>query len=232
LINTIKRNYCTKSILLITILLLISGGGSLAQNKKKVFEVYVEKAPQGIKSTFHVWAYTEDEAKENLSLNGWKILNIKMLNQKVQVNDNQNKQDTSNNGDKLLQNVDNLQYNTKYEYLEPNLTELKFVAEVYFDAGKYDAELSALDNVTFSSDTKYFIYGYTDSLPVKSNNLFKTNYELSILRSKRVKKYLIEKKGLKDENLKIAGFGEFYPKEDNTFNGNPANRRVEIYEYK
>jgi len=232
LINTIRKNYYIKIILLITILLLIFGGGSLAQNKKKVFEVYAEKAPQGIKTTFQVWAYTEDEAKENLSLNGWKILNIKMLNQTRQVDDLKNKQDTSNNNDKLLQHVDNFQYNTKYEYLEPNLTKLKFVAEVYFDLGKYDADLSALDNVTFSSDKEYFIYGYTDSLPVKSNDSFKTNYELSILRSERVKKYLIEKKGLKDENLKIAGFGEFYPKEDNTFNGNPANRRVEVYEYK
>ncbi|MBZ4672633.1 MAG: hypothetical protein JG762_863 [Deferribacteraceae bacterium] len=192
----------------------------------------MEKAPKGIKTTFHVWAYTEDDAKEHLSLNGWKILNIKKFNPPVLNEESKNNTNNIDNSNSMLQGTEDANSHNMSQNFKTNLKNINFVADIYFESGKYNTDFSKFDNLTFSNNKIYLIYGYTDSLPVKPNDYFKTNYELSILRALEVKKYLIEKKGLKDENLKIAGFGEFYPKKDNTFNGSPVNRRVEIYEYK
>lgn len=211
---------------------LIFGGDSIAKNIKNIFEVYAEKAPKGVKTTFHVWAATEDEAREQIYLNGWKVLSIKKLNQKKDIQELSLKGDSVNVIDTISQEVDNLTYKESSKHTELKFPQLKFVADVYFELGSYDADFSVLDNISFSKDKIYFIYGYTDTLPVKPNDRFKTNYELSILRGEQVKKYLTEKRGLNPENLKVAGLGEFYPKKDNTFKGNPVNRRVEIYEYR
>lgn len=208
-----------------------------------------EKAPKGVKTTFHIWALSEEDAKENLALNGWKILEINKINLNKLENDS-NYQDNSNmklkatsvslKDENNKNNSDLLKYDNKaapyYDYNNfKNLIDgkkLEYVAEVKFETGKYTGNYSNLDNINFNDNKTYFLYGNADSLPVRPNNMYRTNYELSILRAKEVKNYLIKAKSLNEENLKIVGFGEFYPKKDNGFEGNPENRRVEIYELK
>lgn len=57
-------------------ILLISGGDSFAKGRA-IYLITAEKGNNGIKSNFQIWANSKDDAKENLSLNGWNILTIK-----------------------------------------------------------------------------------------------------------------------------------------------------------
>jgi flagellar motor protein MotB len=72
------------------------------------------------------------------------------------------------------------------------------------------------------------IQGHTDNQPiVHSANKFKTNLELSVARAKAVASAL-QKHGLKNR-LKVEGFGEARPLNENKTNEEKAqNRRVEI----
>jgi len=56
------------------------------------------------------------------------------------------------------------------------------------------------------------------------------NLDLSERRAKAVRQYLIDKSGIKGDRLKAKGFGFSRPKAPNDPNdGNPENRRVEVY---
>lgn len=73
-------------------------------------------------------------------------------------------------------------------------------------------------------DLLFEIQGHTDSTGSEEYNL-----KLSLRRAERVKKYLVEKEGIKNSRLKVHGYGEDRPIGDNRMKeGRQRNRRVEI----
>lgn len=71
------------------------------------------------------------------------------------------------------------------------------------------------------------VRGYTDNQPI-SNEVFSSNWELSVFRATAVLRILEEKK-LDPARMAIEGYGQFYPNADNSTNqGRAQNRRVVI----
>ncbi len=104
---------------------------------------------------------------------------------------------------------------------------------IYFESGKYEIlkksyfELDLLVTYLMKySNYKVKIIGHTDNIGTDEDNL-----ELSLNRSKSVKKYLIDK-GIKQERLETFGKGESQPvSENDTPQGRKKNRRTEIVLY-
>ncbi|MEN2985653.1 MAG: OmpA family protein [Thermodesulfovibrionaceae bacterium] len=75
---------------------------------------------------------------------------------------------------------------------------------------------------------KISIEGHTDNMPLVSNSIYKSNWELSAARASSVLHFLISQ-GLSPDRFLIAGYGEYRPIADNeTGEGRAKNRRVEI----
>lgn len=73
------------------------------------------------------------------------------------------------------------------------------------------------------------VVGHTDNVPIK-NNKYRSNWDLSAMRAINVMNYMVEKGGLRPENLSIQAYGEYMPKYNNsTEDGRTRNRRVEIF---
>lgn len=71
------------------------------------------------------------------------------------------------------------------------------------------------------------IRGYTDNMPI-SNELFSSNWELSVARATSVVR-LLESLGTPSFRMAIEGYGQYAPVADNsTAAGRAANRKVEI----
>jgi chemotaxis protein MotB len=74
------------------------------------------------------------------------------------------------------------------------------------------------------------IEGHTDNDPIiRTKQLYKSNWELSVMRAATVLHYLIDNCHLDPNKLYLAGFGEFQPVASNkNKSGKKKNRRVEI----
>jgi chemotaxis protein MotB len=114
---------------------------------------------------------------------------------------------------------------------------LSFKDYLFFDSGKADinpeqakklVEIGKLLNQPIISGSYIRIEGHTDTVPI-SNYLYKSNWDLSVIRASNVSQLLINHSGIKPERLSAAGYGEFRPKAtNNTESGRAANRRVDI----
>jgi len=220
--------------LTIVLTLLISGGDSFGANKN-IYKVFAKKVPSGLTTTFHIFADDKEEANELISLNGWKVINIEAVETGNKSESPIEKDILSKSQIDIDKNAYTLYKNAKIDNhtdIYPNhiCKEFFFLGEVFFEIGEFETDFSSLDNLTFSDNHTYFIYGHTDSLLIKPNPYFKTNYELSLLRAKSVKDYIVKFKDIDEKNLIITGFGAFYPRQDNDIDGKAENRRVEIYE--
>ncbi len=77
-------------------------------------------------------------------------------------------------------------------------------------------------------DRNLIIEGHTCNLPMNVPE-FPTNWELSVIRSVRVTRYLTEEQNLDPHRLTATGYGEYRPLESNeTPEGRSRNRRVTI----
>lgn len=75
------------------------------------------------------------------------------------------------------------------------------------------------------------IEGHTDNVPIAKKDLgtYKTNWELSAIRSIAIVHYVSQHKGANPARLGAVGYGEFRPVADNeTEENRMLNRRVEI----
>jgi len=199
--KTIIKN-CFLFLLVILLSIKISGGV-----EKKKYKALVRK-PKSIITTYYLYDYSKESAKENLALNGWEVLKIEEL-------------PIESSNEDLIQKG----------FFSPSY-KLRLLKIFYFEKGAYSFNV---DNETISllkklkKGKKYYLYGHTDSLPVIPNDKFKNNYELSILRANFVKGLVKKYSGI-DENVYVVGFDAFYPIESNSFDGSKKNRRVELYE--
>lgn len=77
-------------------------------------------------------------------------------------------------------------------------------------------------------ENRVIIEGHTCTLPINTER-YPSNWELSVARSVRVTRYLVETKGLEPDRFIATGYGEYQPLASNdTPEGRAKNRRVTI----
>lgn len=124
-----------------------------------------------------------------------------------------------------------LDFNSQYVSLDLN-------GAILFDAGRADVRTDAkvfMQKIASIlgkyKDCLIEIEGHTDNVPIH-NSVYESNRELSAARAIKVYDYVMEQANLKDENLKVAGYGESRPVASNkTEEGRAKNRRVSIKIY-
>lgn len=102
-------------------------------------------------------------------------------------------------------------------------------AEIREDAKMFIQKIAAI--LDRYRDCVIEFEGHTDSVPIH-NSRYANNRELSTARAISVYEYIMGKSKLKDENMKVAGYGESRPMASNdTEEGRAKNRRVTIKIY-
>ncbi len=103
-----------------------------------------------------------------------------------------------------------------------------------FDSGSAFLKRESIEGLRRISDylrnipNKILIEGHTDNIPLSSESIYKSNWELSAARAASVLHFLIQE-GLSPDRFTIAGYGEYKPIESNeTQEGRAKNRRVEL----
>ncbi len=107
-------------------------------------------------------------------------------------------------------------------------------SEILFDSSQADLSRSGLAVlrriVSVLSDTNHevTVEGHTDSVPVRRNVRYPSNWELSSSRAGSVVRYL-QANGIERSRLKAVGYADTRPIADNhTPEGRASNRRVEL----
>ena len=78
-------------------------------------------------------------------------------------------------------------------------------------------------------DINIAVEGHTDSQKIKNLGQIKDNWDLSVLRSTSVVRYLTEEESVESVRMTATGKGEFQPLDDNgNADGRSRNRRIEI----
>lgn len=201
-----------------------------------------------------VMAENEQQARENVSLNGWSVIGVKLLKERVKetytlntdlvtttipnnidlegkINiPNEPKKESKQTISKESGNknvADNLQ-------LLPTSKDLELILTIHFDLGNvspiFDDNISKIFD-SLPKDRDYVLFGNADDVQVGKKATYGSNYELSYLRAEHIKKLLIEK-GYKADKIRIVGLGTRYPLEKNAKKGSLKNRRVEIYGFR
>jgi chemotaxis protein MotB len=114
---------------------------------------------------------------------------------------------------------------------------LSFKDSLFFDSGKADikteqtkklVEIGKILNQPIINGSFIRVEGHTDNRPINTY-LYKSNWDLSVIRASNVSQLLINQSGIKPERVSAAGYGEFRPKADNNSEvGRASNRRVDI----
>lgn len=107
-------------------------------------------------------------------------------------------------------------------------------SEILFDSSQADLSRSGLAvlrrivNVLSGTSHEITVEGHTDSVPVRRNVRYPSNWELSSARAGSVVRYL-QANGIARQRLKAVGYADTRPIGDNhTPEGRAANRRVEL----
>lgn len=124
-----------------------------------------------------------------------------------------------------------LDFNSQYVSIDLN-------GAILFDAGQADVREDAkifMQKIAAIlgkyKDCVIEIEGHTDNIPIH-NSVYESNRYLSTARATRVYEYVKEQADLKEENIKVAGYGESRPVASNsTEEGRAKNRRVAIKIY-
>ncbi|MEW5785295.1 MAG: OmpA family protein [Bacillota bacterium] len=105
---------------------------------------------------------------------------------------------------------------------------------IFFERARADLRdearqvLDQLSDLFRRLDEPVIIEGHTCNLPISSPE-FPSNWELSVMRSVRVTRYLVETQGLEPQRFTATGYGEYQPLQSNdTPEGRARNRRVTI----
>jgi len=105
---------------------------------------------------------------------------------------------------------------------------------VLFDSGSSEvktdriATITEIGKILNTIDNYVRIEGHTDDVPIKGG-LFKTNWELSVVRATTVTRMLIDQANVNEARLSALGYGQNRPIAANTTEeGKAKNRRVDI----
>lgn len=220
-----------------------------------MYEVKIENNMSKVITTMTVMAMTEQEAFDNVALNGWTVIGVRLIKERIKQPYNLSTDNikteipnkivledavvipaapakkepavtvSKNQGNKNV--LDNLN-------LLPTSNELELIVTIHFTLGNvapiFDDNISKIfDNLP--KDRDYVLFGNADDVSVGKNATYSSNYELSYLRAEHIKKLLIEK-GYDADRIRTVGLGTRYPLEKNSKNGSLKNRRVEIYGFR
>ena len=95
--------------------------------------------------------------------------------------------------------------------------------------GAEELILNAIQKEMQDGVKQVHVDGHTDDVPMKTNQNFPTNWELSSVRASHVGRVIIDKFGLSPERMVVTGYGQYRPLKPNDSDLNRAtNRRVEI----
>jgi len=118
-----------------------------------------------------------------------------------------------------------------------NMLSVDVAEQIFFDSGRAvlkDSGKAVLKNVgeaLKSYENKLIrVVGYTDNVPIAKaiQNVYPTNWELSVARATNVVRYL-QDVGVAPERMVASGRGEYSPVAPNdTAEGRQKNRRIEI----
>ncbi|CAM5203568.1 Peptidoglycan-associated lipoprotein [Castellaniella denitrificans] len=107
-------------------------------------------------------------------------------------------------------------------------------SEILFGTGQADLSreglsvLQRMAKVLSAAGYDITVEGHTDSVPVRSNARYPSNWELSSARAGSVVRYL-QANGIAKEHLKAVGYADARPIADNrSADGRARNRRVEL----
>ncbi len=235
--------------------LTIGGDKSYAvtYDELNMYEVKIENNYSKVITTMTVMAMTEQEAYNNVALNGWTVVGVRLLKEKIKDSyalsadhirteipnkvvledaieypTNQTSNNSKNSNNSGNNNVtDNLN-------LVPTSKELVHILTIHFDFGSvspiFDDKVSIIFN-NLSKSKDYVIFGNTDNVAVGKHATYNNNYELSYLRAEHIKKLLIEK-GYNADRIKTIGLGSAFPVEQGKSKSSLKNRRVEIYGFR
>lgn len=221
-----------------------------------MYEVKIENNMSKVITTMTVMAVTEQEAYDNVALNGWTVIGVRLIKERVKdeytlstdyiKTEIPNKIELENaieipaeqesvrekgmvvSKESGNKNVaDNLN-------LVPTSKDLELILTIHFQLGDvapiFDDKISKLFD-SLPKDRVYVLFGNADDVAVGRHATYSNNYELSYLRADHIKKLLIEK-GYNADKIKTIGLGTGYPLEKSGKKGSLKNRRVEIYGFR
>ncbi len=227
-----------------------------AYEEQNMYEVKIENNMSKVITTMTVMAVTEQEAYDNVALNGWTVIGVRLIKERVKdeytlstdyiKTEIPNKIELENaieipaeqesvkekgmvvSKESGNKNVaDNLN-------LVPTSKDLELILTIHFQLGDvapiFDDKISKLFD-SLPKDRVYVLFGNADDVAVGRHATYSNNYELSYLRADHIKKLLIEK-GYNADKIKTIGLGTGYPLEKSGKKGSLKNRRVEIYGFR
>lgn len=236
------------------------GGDSIfaaTYEELNMYEVKIENNLTKIITTMTVMAPDENQAKDNVYLNGWTVIGVKLLKKRVKNTYNLNASTVATTIPKNIDLEDAIEIpkEPKSEKVEkeivvskekvnekvadnlnllPDSKDLELIMTIHFKLGEvapiFNDEISKLFD-SLPKDKQYVLFGNADDVKVGKKATYGSNYELSYLRAEHIKK-LLNEKGHNADSIRTVGLGTRYPLEKNGKKGSIKNRRVEIYGFR
>ncbi len=227
-----------------------------AYEEQNMYEVKIENNMSKVITTMTVMAMTEQEAYDNVALNGWTVIGVRLIKERV-------KDEYTLSTDYIKTEIPNkielenaIEIPAEQELVKekgmvvskesgnknvadnlnlvPTSKDLELILTIHFQLGDvapiFDDKISKLFD-SLPKDRVYVLFGNADDVAVGRHATYSNNYELSYLRADHIKKLLIEK-GYNADKIKTIGLGTGYPLEKSGKKGSLKNRRVEIYGFR
>ncbi len=221
-----------------------------------MYEVKIENNMSKVITTMTVMAMTEQEAYDNAALNGWTVIGVRLIKERM-------KDEYTLSTDYIKTVIPNkielenaIEIPAEQELIKeksmvvskesgnknvadnlnlvPTSKDLELILTIHFQLGDvapiFDDKISKLFD-SLPKDRTYVLFGNADDVAVGRHATYSNNYELSYLRADHIKKLLIEK-GYNADKIKTIGLGTGYPLEKSGKKGSLKNRRVEIYGFR
>lgn len=111
---------------------------------------------------------------------------------------------------------------------------VRAMEKAFFEEGRADLSdqakkaLDAIVPVIKGMNSHLRVEGHTDNVPIR-NSIFKSNWELSVMRATEVVRYLIEQHDYPTDKISAAGYAEYRPIASNdSVTNRGLNRRIEM----
>lgn len=175
-----------------------------------MYEVKIENNLSKIITTMTVMAEDEQQARENVSLNGWSVIGVRLLKErvketyslntdlvsttipnnidlegKINIPAAENKPAKKENSIAVSKDAGNKNVADNLELL-PTSKELELILTIHFGLGNvspvFDDNISKIFE-SLPKDRDYVLFGNADDVRVGKNATYGSNYELSYLRA-------------------------------------------------
>ena len=221
-----------------------------------MYEVKIENNLSKVITTMTVMAMTEQEAYDNVALNGWTVIGVKLIKERVKDEYTLSTDYIKTEIPNKIELEDAIEIPAAKELEEesriivskesgnknvadnlnlvPTSKDLELILTIHFQLGNvspiFNDDISKLFD-SLPKDKNYVLFLNVDDVAVGRHATYSNNYELSYLRADHIKKLLIEK-GYNADKIRTIGLGTGYPLEKNSKKGSLKNRRVEIYGFR